>query len=102
MASSGAQLCWEVDGEPVVMAGIVRHTPHGVAVSLVYTPPAHRKRGYAGSVTAAVVERAFADGKTMACLYTDLRDPYSNRCYAKTGFEPVCDCLTYTRKPAAT
>jgi hypothetical protein len=45
----------------------------------------HRQRGhgYAGSVTAAVVERIFAEGKTAACLYTDLRNPSSNRCYGK-------------------
>jgi len=23
-----------------------------------------------------------------ACLYTDLRNPMSNRCYAKIGFKP--------------
>jgi hypothetical protein len=27
----------------------------------------------------------------MACLYTDLGNPYSNRCYANIGFTPMCD-----------
>jgi hypothetical protein len=43
------------------------------------------------AVTAAVIESVFAEGKTMACLYTDLRNPSSNRCYARIGFRPVCD-----------
>ena len=68
------------------------------AISAVYTPPAQRGRGYAGSVTAAVAERIFAEGKAAACLYTDLRNPASNRCYAKIGFKPVCDAWHYARQ----
>jgi predicted GNAT family acetyltransferase len=41
-------------------------------------------------VTAATVDSIFAEGRTMACLYSDLRNPASNRCYAKIGFKPVC------------
>jgi hypothetical protein len=47
---------------------------HAAAIAGVYTPPSLRGRGYAGLVTAAVVERIFAEGKTAACLYTDLRN----------------------------
>jgi RimJ/RimL family protein N-acetyltransferase len=82
---------WIVDGAPVSMAGTVRRTRQTAAIASVYTPPALRGRGYAGSVTAAVVERIFADGKTAACLYLDLRNPFSSRCYAKIGFKPVCE-----------
>jgi len=39
---------------------------------------------------AAVADRIFAEGKEAACLYTDLRNPFSNRCYARIGFKPVC------------
>jgi predicted GNAT family acetyltransferase len=86
-----------VDGEPVAMAGIVRWTRNAAAIAGVYTPLSLRGRGYAGSVTAAVVERVFAEGKTAACLYTDLRNPASNRCYAKIGFEPACRSWHYPR-----
>jgi predicted GNAT family acetyltransferase len=87
----------DVDGEPVSMAGIVRQTRHAAAIAAVYTPPKLRGRGYAGSVTAAVVERVFAEGKAIACLYTDLRNPISNRCYAKIGFKPICPSWHYPR-----
>ena len=90
VACEGRHLFWMVDGEPVSMAGIARRTRHAAAISAVYTPPQLRGRVYAGSVTAAVVERIFAEGKSSACLYTDLRNPFSNRCYAKIGFKPVC------------
>jgi RimJ/RimL family protein N-acetyltransferase len=89
-AGDGRYQFWIVDGEPVSMAGIMRRSRNGAAIGGVYTPPALRGRGYAGSVTAAVVERIFAEGRTMACLYADLRKPFSRRCYAKIGFQPVC------------
>ncbi len=88
---------WIVDGEPVSMAGIVRRTRHVAAIAGVYTPPMLRRRGYAGSVTAAVAEAVFAEGRTAACLYSDLRNPASNRCYAKIGFQPVCRSSHYLR-----
>ena len=88
---SGDCLFWMVDGAPVSLAGIVRRTRKAAAIALVYTPPELRGRGYAGSATAAVAEKIFDEGRPTACLYTDLSNPWSNRCYAKIGFEPVCE-----------
>ena len=97
MTAEGRHQFWVVDGEPVSIAGIARCTRQTATIAPVYTPPPLRARGYAGSVTAAVVERIFAEGKTAACLYTDLRNPYSNRCYAKVGFRPVYQSSHYLR-----
>jgi predicted GNAT family acetyltransferase len=72
------------------MAGIVRRTRRGAAIACVYTPPKLRDRGYAAAVTAATVDGVFAEGRTMACLYADLRNEASNRCYSKIGFKPMC------------
>lgn len=91
---------WIVDGVPVSMASIARRLKHSAAVSSVYTPPDLRGRGYAGSAVAAVVEQIFAEGRSTTCLYTDLRNPFSNRCYAKVGFEPVCESWHYPRAAA--
>jgi len=96
-AGDGRYMFWVVDDEPVAMAGIVRRTRHAAAIAGVYTPPHLRGRGYAGSITAAVVELAFSQGKSTACLYTDLRNPFSNRCYARIGFRPVCASRHYPR-----
>lgn len=90
-AASGDCLFWVAGGAPVALAGIVRRTRKTAAISLVYTPPELRGRGYAGSVTSAAAEKVFAEGRPTACLYTDLSNPWSNRCYAKIGFEPVCE-----------
>ena len=96
-AASGNYWFWTVAGEPVSMAGIVRRTRHVAAIAGVYTPPALRGRGYARSATAAVADSVFAEGRMAACLYADLRNPASNRCYAKVGFKPVCRAWHYLR-----
>jgi predicted GNAT family acetyltransferase len=88
---------WIIDGEPVAMAGIVRRTRQVAAIAGVYTPPVLRGRGYAAAVTTAVAEGVFAEGRAIACLYSDLRNPASNRCYAKIGFRPVCRAWHYPR-----
>jgi RimJ/RimL family protein N-acetyltransferase len=95
--AQGRRFLWEVDGVPVSMAGLGRRIKDCASIAPVYTPPEHRARGYAGAVTAAVVDAIFAEGRRTACLYTDLSNPYSNRCYARLGFEPVCDAWVYSR-----
>jgi RimJ/RimL family protein N-acetyltransferase len=92
-------LLWIIDEKPVSVARIARRLRLTGAINSVYTPPQERGRGYASSVTAAVVDQLFSEGKTAACLYTDLRNPISNRCYAKVGFRPHCDSWHYLRKP---
>ena len=96
----GKYLLWPVGGEPVSVAIIGRILKSAMSIGPVYTPPGKRGHGYAGSVTAALSERIFAEGKPAACLYTDLRNPYSNRCYAKIGFKPYCDSWYYLRAAA--
>jgi ribosomal protein S18 acetylase RimI-like enzyme len=96
-AVDGRSLFWVVDGAPVSTARIARRLKSTAAISVVYTPPALRGRGYAGSVTAAIVEHIFAGGRSTVCLYVDLRNPFSNRCYAKIGFTPVCESLHIPR-----
>jgi len=63
-----------------------------VAIASVSTRPT----GEVGD-TASLAERAFAAGKNAVCLYTDLRNPYSNRCYAKIGFKPYRDVALSSR-----
>jgi RimJ/RimL family protein N-acetyltransferase len=90
IAAEGSHQFWIVDGKLAAMAGIVGRTRNGAAIAGVYTPLSLRGRSYAGWVTAAVVERIFIEAKAAACLSTDLRNPASNCCYAKIGFEPAC------------
>ena len=82
---------WEVDGEPVSLAGYGGPTPNGIRIGPVYTPPEHRRRGYGSAITAAVSELVLERGRRFCFLYTDLANPTSNAIYQRLGYEPVCD-----------
>ena len=82
---------WEVDGQPVSLAGYGGPTPNGIRIGPVYTPPEHRRRGYGSAITAAVSELVLERGRRFCFLYTDLANPTSNAIYQRLGYEPVCD-----------
>ena len=92
-ASSGYQL-WH-DGRPVSLAGYSGPTPNGIRVGPVYTPPEHRRRGYASACVAALSQRLLDGGRRYCFLFTDLANPTSNRIYQQIGYRPVCDVDEY-------
>ncbi|MGK5680732.1 GNAT family N-acetyltransferase [Actinoplanes sp. URMC 104] len=87
----GGVLLWEDGGHPVSMA--MRSLPAAgtVRVQIVYTPPVHRGRGYAGAVTVAATREALDAGVRDVVLNTDLANPTSNALYQRLGFRPVED-----------
>jgi RimJ/RimL family protein N-acetyltransferase len=89
--SYGGLMLWEADGETVAMAGLTRVDSGVARVAPVYTPPAHRRRGYGGAVTTAITAAALAAGATAVVLFTDLANPTSNALYQRLGYEPVED-----------
>jgi GNAT superfamily N-acetyltransferase len=78
----GAVVCQAVDGGS---------TPSGKRVGAVYTPPAHRRRGYATALVAALSRELLAEGARRCFLFTDLANPVSNSIYPKIGYRPVAD-----------
>jgi predicted GNAT family acetyltransferase len=90
----GGLFVWD-DGEPVSMTGFGGKTPSGVRVSLVYTPPAMRRRGYATAAVGALTRLLLDEGNRYCCLYTNLANPTSNRIYQKIGYQPLCDVNEY-------
>jgi uncharacterized protein len=87
------KLVWEVEGQVVSTAAIMGPTPNGIRISLVYTPPHLRGRGYASACVAALSQQMLDSGKRFCFLYTDLANPTSNKIYRAIGYEPVCDNL---------
>ena len=83
-------LVWH-DRQPVSMLGVNREVAGVVRVGPVYTPPPHRRRGYAGSAVAAASRRALAQGAQRCMLYTDLENPTSNKIYAEVGYRRAAD-----------
>jgi RimJ/RimL family protein N-acetyltransferase len=83
-------LVWE-DGQPVSMIGVNPAVAGVVRIGPVYTPPPHRRRGYAASAVAAASRRALASDADRCMLFTDLANPTSNKIYAEVGYRRVGD-----------
>ncbi|MGK5529613.1 GNAT family N-acetyltransferase [Streptomyces sp. URMC 129] len=78
LAHDGYTLWESPDGRPVSFACTTRPAATGIRVANVYTPPGHRRRGYAGAVTAAASRRALDAGTERVLINTDLAHPTSN------------------------
>lgn len=81
---------WE-DERPVSLAGYAGPTPSGIRVAPVYTPPEHRRRGYATALVAELTRMLLAGGRRFCFLFTDRANPTSNSIYQHIGYEPVAD-----------
>lgn len=89
----GGYTLWEVDGVPVALAGLTRRVAGTVRVAPVYTPPEHRRRGYAGAVTAEVSRAAMDADAREVLLFTDLANATSNALYQRLGYRPIANQL---------
>ena len=92
--TSGRLAVWDI-GEAVSMAGSSRGTPNGGTISAVYTPPEHRRRGYASACVAALSQALLDAGHRFCALYTDLANPTSNKIYQDVGYNPIADWGAY-------
>jgi len=78
---------WEDEtGAPVSLAARTAAVAGVARIAPVYTPPEHRRRGYATAVTAACTADALARDGERVVLYTDLADPSANAMYQRIGF----------------
>jgi predicted GNAT family acetyltransferase len=90
----GGVYLWE-DDDLVSLAGCGSPTPNGIRIGPVYTPPAHRGRGYASALTAELTSLLLSAGRRFCFLFTDLANPTSNRIYERIGYQPVTDVDEY-------
>lgn len=76
---------WDQRG-PVCLLGTAPPVAGVVRIGPVYTPPEHRRRGYAGTAVAAASRRALDGGARRCLLYTDATNPTSNKIYMEIGY----------------
>lgn len=81
-------------GEIVAMAANTRGSTNVGTISLVYTPPEIRGKGYGALVTAKVSEIVLKE-KKFANLSTDLANPISNSIYQKIGYKRIGENIHY-------
>ncbi|MDX2242801.1 MAG: GNAT family N-acetyltransferase [Leptolyngbyaceae cyanobacterium bins.302] len=86
---------WQDGDRPVSVAcGFPASDQMGV-INFVYTPPQHRKQGYATACVAALSQRLLDQGYSCCALFTDQANPTSNKIYRAIGYLPVCDWHQY-------
>ena len=90
--AGGRLWMWEDEhGEVGAMAGRTA-TSAGVArIAPVYTPPAHRRRGFGAGVTAACTADALARDADRVVLFADRANATSNSVYRRIGFRPIAE-----------
>ena len=91
LGSKKAYLWQNSDKEVVSMAAIVRESPNTTSISIVYTPPHQRGRGYAARIVAALSQARLDAGKKACNLYTDLSNSTSNGVYVRIGYEMILE-----------
>ncbi len=86
--AAGRVFVWE-DGDSVCTVTATTPIAGLARINNVYTPPEHRRRGYASSAVAAVTRRVLASEAPRCMLYTDLANPTSNKIYAEVGYRRI-------------
>ena len=81
---------WDNRGA-VSMAIWAGRTERSVRIGIVYTPPEHRRLGYASACVAALTQRLLNEGIAFCCINTDVTNPTTNKIYPAIGYRPVCD-----------
>lgn len=89
---------WDVDETPVSMAAVQVPVAGAVRVSLVYTPPEQRRRGWAAACVAGVTSLQHERG-LVAMLYADAANPTSNGVYTRIGYRHVTDAVDLELRP---
>ncbi|WBW94995.1 GNAT family N-acetyltransferase [Oceanirhabdus sp. W0125-5] len=85
LIKSGNLYVLKVNGSIVSMAYIAHRAPRHARINYVYTPPKHRKNGYASELVAYLSKVILDEGLTPN-LYTDLSNSTSNKVYKSVGY----------------
>jgi predicted GNAT family acetyltransferase len=100
LATTGLYLWRNGEEQAVSIAAQVRESKNGASISLVYTPPEHRGRGYATRLVAGLSQQILDGGKTMCNLYTNLANPTSNAIYHRIGYRKIAENWAHRFEPA--
>jgi len=81
---------WDCDGRPVSMLRYRETTARAVRIGPVYTPRAHRGRGFATAAVGEVSRRLLAGGRSWCLLFADVENPTSTALYRRLGYQDIC------------
>ncbi|WP_411124751.1 GNAT family N-acetyltransferase [Streptomyces sp. x-19] len=87
----GAFLLLLQDGAPVAGGAYRRYAPDTAELKRIWTHHAHRRRGLARRVLAALEQHAAGRGYTRLYLTTGPRQPEAKHLYLAAGYRPLFD-----------
>ena len=87
----------DTSGKVCCMACITRKLLKGCCVSLVYTDPAQRGKGYCTALMHRLAKTQLATGYEYVGLFVDQANPISNHTYKKVGYVILEDSIEYDR-----
>lgn len=90
----GQLIVRQMEGRPVCLVGRTAPAAGIVRIGPVYTPPEHRRRGYAGGCVGSVSAAVLAQGHG-CILTTDLGNPTSNSVYRALGYRTISEMIRY-------
>jgi len=96
LIKEGKVFVWEINETLVSMAMKARPVTHSITIGGVYTPPEHRRKGYATALVARLSQHLLGLGYQFVNLFTALSNPTSNSVYRKIGYKPLCDFRMYS------
>jgi predicted GNAT family acetyltransferase len=99
MAAEAGAMLWD-HGGPASFSLARWTSPAHARIGPVYTPPGHRRQGYATALVAHQTGRLLDAGAEVCLLYTDQANPTSNAIYARIGYRPLCDAVEIQFEPA--
>ncbi|HWE65222.1 MAG TPA: GNAT family N-acetyltransferase [Acidimicrobiales bacterium] len=93
-AQAGQISLWDLDGEVVALAGRTDPVAGVARIGPVYTPPAHRRHGYAAACVGHLSAGLLQAGHSCV-LYTQLGNATSNAVYRALGYAPISENVRY-------
>jgi predicted GNAT family acetyltransferase len=69
----------------------IGRTAHGIRLSSGYTPPNHRRHGYASALVASLTQELLEKGREFVFLYADRANPTANAIYQRIGYRQIAE-----------
>jgi len=91
MINDGSVFVLEVNKEIVCISAIARNLEKHAAISYVYTPLAHRGKGYATKCVGKLSQLILEDMKKHCILYADKHNKKSQKVYRKLGYKNISE-----------
>jgi GNAT superfamily N-acetyltransferase len=87
--AEGRQYVWADGSQIRAIAMYSRSLPDcGARISMVYTAPEFRGRGYGAAITGSLARLLLESGQRWVCLFADDLNPTSTGVYRRLGFQP--------------